>query len=306
MHASPVTLLLARILAAPFLLLLVATSTGAGAEPAWPQFRGPGGLAVAAEGHAPVHFGPERNVLWQIALPPGHSSPCIWGRKIFLTAFDEGKLDILCLDRRDGRILWRKPVPAEKIEPTHRIGSPAASTPATDGERVYVYFGSFGLLSYNLDGQEQWKLPLPIPMVEFGTVTSPILAGQLLILLCDQDQGSFLLALDKRTGRKVWRGPIGMPPRLRHALCLATRRRRGTGRSGIDLAALLQFAERDRALDLPRDFAGGQQHSHRRRRLALQRQLECRRRCERPDQHGVVCRFRPGPRQEQGRRLDAR
>ncbi len=205
MHASPVTLLLARILAAPFLLLLVATSTGAGAEPAWPQFRGPGGLAVAAEGHAPVHFGPERNVLWQIALPPGHSSPCIWGRKIFLTAFDEGKLDILCLDRRDGRILWRKPVPAEKIEPTHRIGSPAASTPATDGERVYVYFGSFGLLSYNLDGQEQWKLPLPIPMVEFGTGTSPILAGQLLILLCDQDQGSFLLALDKRTGRKVWR-----------------------------------------------------------------------------------------------------
>jgi outer membrane protein assembly factor BamB len=75
----------------------------------------------------------------------------------------------------------------------------------TDGERVYAYFGSFGMLAYDLDGKEQWRLPLPQPVVEFGTGTSPVLAGERVIVVCDQDEGSFLLALDKRTGKQVWR-----------------------------------------------------------------------------------------------------
>src|SRR5207247_376588 len=186
------------------IILQIATKHSSSAEPTWPQFRGPAGLAVAAEGNAPVHFGPKTNVLWKTALASGHSSPCIWGRRLFLTTFDQGKLETLCLDRRNGRILWRKSVTPEAVEPTHRLGSPAASTPTTDGERVYVYFGSVGLLTYNFDGREQWKLPLPAPMVEFGAGTSPILTGDLLILLCDQDQSSFLLALDKWTGKKRW------------------------------------------------------------------------------------------------------
>jgi len=144
-------------------------------------------------------------VVWKTTLPPGHSSPCIWGTKIFLTAFENGKLETLCLDRADGRILWRKAVPSGKAEKTHTIGSPAASTPCTDGRILISYFGSFGLLAYDFDGAEQWQHPLPAPIVEFGTGTSPILAGNLAILVSDGDEGSCLLALDKRTGKAAWR-----------------------------------------------------------------------------------------------------
>jgi outer membrane protein assembly factor BamB len=186
-------------------LILVSIHPVLCADLNWPQFRGPASLGIAADAAPPILFGPNTNVVWKTALPSGHSSPIVWGDRIFLTAYNEKKLETLCLDRRSGRIVWRQAAPAEKIEPTHRIGSPAASTPATDGRTVYAYFGSFGLLAYDFDGKEQWKLPLPAPMVEFGAGTSPILAGNLLILVCDQDEGSFLLALDKYTGRQVWR-----------------------------------------------------------------------------------------------------
>src|SRR5688572_383867 len=123
----------------------------------WPQFRGPGGTAVAeTDATPPTHFGPGTNVIWKTALPPGHSSPCIWGDKIFLTGLDQGKLETLCVSRTDGRVIWRQAAPVAKVEETHRIGSPAASTAATDGQAVYVYFGSFGLLAYDFDGTEHW------------------------------------------------------------------------------------------------------------------------------------------------------
>jgi len=129
----------------------------------------------------------------------------VWGPRIFLTGLNQGQLETLCVDRNSGRVLWRRPVPAEKLEPTHRLGSPAASTPATDGAGVYAYFGSYGLVAYDVEGREQWQRPLPTPMVEFGAGTSPVLAGDRLILVCDGDQGSHLLALDKATGRQLWR-----------------------------------------------------------------------------------------------------
>lgn len=184
---------------------ILAGAISASGESRWPQFRGPNGLGVASEGKPPVQFGPNSNVVWKTALPPGASSPCIWNDRIFLTAFDKTKLETLCIDRRDGKVLWRQSAPAEKIEPTHRIGSPASATPATDGERVYVYFGSFGLLAYDFTGQEQWRKPLAAPMVEFGAGTSPVLAGDLLVLNCDQDLGSYLLAVNRRTGKTVWK-----------------------------------------------------------------------------------------------------
>ena len=187
-----------------FALAAISSRSGA-AEPAWPQFRGPGGNAVALDAHPPVHFGPQTNVVWKTALPAGHSSPCIWGTRIFLTGFENGKLETLCLERASGRILWRHAAPAEKIEASHRIGGPASSTPTTDGKLLFTYFGSFGLIAYDLEGREQWRNPLPPPVVEFGTGTSPILAGDLLILVCDQDDVSYLLALDKRTGKQAWR-----------------------------------------------------------------------------------------------------
>ncbi len=172
---------------------------------AWPQFRGPEGLGVAEGAEPPTFFGTASNVLWKAELPLGHSSPCVWGNKVFLTGYDGKKLETLCLDRSTGTVLWRETAPASKIEPAHRIATPASSTPATDGERVYAYFGSFGLLAYDLNGKELWRVPLPAPMVEFGTGTSPILAGERVILVSDQDQGSFLLAVDRRTGKTIWR-----------------------------------------------------------------------------------------------------
>ena len=171
----------------------------------WPQFRGPGGLGVAEDSPPPMHFGPGSNVLWKTALPSGNSSPVIWGDRIFLTAFDQARLETLCLNRRDGKILWRTGAPAQKFEPTHKLGNPATPTPATDGERVYVSFGSFGLLAYDMQGREVWRHPLPRPVVEFGTSASPILWNNLVVLVCDQDEHSFLLALEARTGKEAWR-----------------------------------------------------------------------------------------------------
>ncbi len=205
MHKNAFSELGSSALASLFALLLATIPSAVAAELSWPQFRGPGGLGVASSANPPIHFGPQSNVVWKSALPSGHSSPCMAGDRIFLTAFDSGRLETLCLDRLNGRVLWRQPAPAEKIEPTHRISNPAASTPATDGERVFVYFGSFGLLAYDFAGREQWRYAIPPPMVEFGAGTSPILAGNLLFLVCDQDQGSFLLALDKYTGKQAWR-----------------------------------------------------------------------------------------------------
>ncbi len=187
------------------LALWTVESGGAQGESNWPQFRGPKGESVAPSGSSPVHFGPATNVLWQVALPAGHSSPCIWGDRIFLTGLEPGKLETLCLDRRDGKVLWRMAAPAEKVEPAHRTGSPASPTPTTDGRSVFVYFGSFGLLSYDFAGRERWRKPMPAPLNEFGTSASPLLAGNLLVVNCDQDLDSYLLAVDRRTGKTVWK-----------------------------------------------------------------------------------------------------
>jgi outer membrane protein assembly factor BamB len=170
----------------------------------WPQFRGPGGLGIGT-GNPPVEMGPEKNVLWRKELAAGHSSPCIWGDKIALTALDNGSLVTICLNRADGRELWRAAAPAEKVEGTHKIGSPASPTPCTDGTRLFSYFGSYGLLAYDWNGKELWRKPLPPPVVEFGTGASPILADGKLILVADGDIGGHMLALDVATGKEVWR-----------------------------------------------------------------------------------------------------
>lgn len=171
----------------------------------WPQFRGPNGLGVGEGAEPPSNFGPTENRLWKTSLPIGHSSPVVWGDSMFVTALDGRQLETLCIDRLTGTLRWRQAVPAEKIEPTHRIANPAAATCVTDGHWVYSYFGSFGVIAHDFEGKEQWRLPLPAPMVEFGTGSSPILSGDLLVIARDQDQGSHLLALDKHSGKQVWR-----------------------------------------------------------------------------------------------------
>jgi outer membrane protein assembly factor BamB len=177
--------------------------------PRWPQFRGPEGLAVASEGTKyPVEFGPSSHVIWKTSLPAGNSSPAVWGERIFLTAFDKSKrlLETLCLDRRTGKILWRRAAPpVGKIETSlHPANGPATPTPVCDAERVYVYFGSYGLLAYDHTGNEQWKKPLPVPGTTFGSGSSPILAGDLLLLTC-QGKESCLLAVRRDSGSTVWK-----------------------------------------------------------------------------------------------------
>jgi hypothetical protein len=171
----------------------------------WPQFRGPGGSGLSPASGFPTHFGPQSNVVWKVALPPGHSSPCLWGDRIFLTGFDRGQLQTLCIDRTSGSVLWRRVLEPQKVERGASLGSPATATPATDGERVYVYFGAFGLACYEVSGAEVWRKPLPVPVTQHGSGTSPVLAGDLLLLNCDQDLGSYLLAVDRRTGATIWK-----------------------------------------------------------------------------------------------------
>jgi len=173
----------------------------------WPMFRGPNGSGVADNAKPPIKFGPEENVLWKVEVPSSPSSPCVWGERIFLTTFAEGKLETRCYSTKDGKLLWTRAVPAEKLEdfmPSE--GSPAAATPATDGKRVVSYFGSCGLVCYDLDGRETWRYPLPVVETDggFGSGTSPLIAGNLVILNRDQMRDSSLLAVNLETGKKVW------------------------------------------------------------------------------------------------------
>ena len=173
----------------------------------WSQFRGPNatGIAVTAK-TPPIEFGPDKNVLWKTAVPAGHSSPVFWGDRIFLTAFDgeRKQLLVMALDRATGRELWRKDVPYEALGPSHSMSTPVTATPVVDGERVYAYFVQAGLFAFTLDGAPAWRLALPAAQVRFGSGTSPILAGDLVILSRDTIADPLLLAVDKRSGAIKW------------------------------------------------------------------------------------------------------
>src|SRR5262245_42552152 len=108
------------------------STTQSGGKAWWPQFRGPNSSGLG-EGRPPIHFGPDQNVLWKTTVKSGLSSPIVWEDRIFLTEFDQPnkQLSTLCLDRRAGRILWRRTVSPEQIEKVHGISSPAGATPVT-------------------------------------------------------------------------------------------------------------------------------------------------------------------------------
>jgi outer membrane protein assembly factor BamB len=186
----------------------------------WPQFRGPNASGVADATKLPVEFGPEKNVVWKTRLPSGHSSPVIWGDRIYLTGAEGGQrtdagrqkvvdeggaLYTICIDRRTGKLLWKREVTRPRLERYQPTNSPASPSPVTDGRNVYVFFGDFGLVAYSIDGVEKWRVPLgPFNNVN-GHGSSPILFGRLLIMLCDQDTNSYLLAVDKATGHTEWK-----------------------------------------------------------------------------------------------------
>lgn len=186
--------------------LSVALNTEAN-ESWWPQFRGPNCSGVAKQARPPVELAPGTNQLWKTAVPAGSSSPCIWGGRIFLTAFEDGKLWTQCYQRQNGRLLWQREAKTDELEEFHATeGSPAASTPATDGERVVSYFGSFGLICHDFGGKELWQHRLPVAQTagSFGSGGSPVIADGLVLVNRDQMKNCSLLAADLRTGKKVW------------------------------------------------------------------------------------------------------
>jgi outer membrane protein assembly factor BamB len=142
-----------------------------------------------------------------VPVPGGLSSPIVAGDKLVLTAFEEGKLYTIAYRRADGAEVWRAETSAERLEAYHATeGSPAASTPATDGERVVSYFGSCGLFCYDLAGKELWRHAMPpaVTAGRFGSGVSPILADGAVILVRDEPDDARILALDAATGKPRW------------------------------------------------------------------------------------------------------
>jgi outer membrane protein assembly factor BamB len=150
-------------------------------------------------------MGPGKNVAWRTAIPNGFSSPVLSGSRIFLTAVENEALFTIALDRATGKVLWRREAPRPRREQMHKPNTPANPSPATDGESVFVFFGDFGLLAYTMDGQERWRLPLGPFNNQNGHGSSPIVAADLVVLICDQDTGSYIVAVDKRTGKVRWK-----------------------------------------------------------------------------------------------------
>jgi outer membrane protein assembly factor BamB len=172
----------------------------------WSQFRGPNCSGLPAQdAPLPTEIGPAANVVWKTALPPGHSSPVVVGDRIYLTAVRQKHLVTLALERATGRILWEVEAPARTLEKVHAIGSHAQSTSAADDERVVSFFGSSGLFCYDRSGKLLWHVPMGPFNNNFGAASSPVLANDWVLLCQDHDQNSFLMALDKRTGKTIWK-----------------------------------------------------------------------------------------------------
>jgi outer membrane protein assembly factor BamB len=234
------------LLALPALLLAALALPGAPASAAgdtnWPQWRGPEGSGVSAERGLPEEWGEAKNVRWKTPLPgKGHSSPVVWGRRVFVTTAVEGAVvpgakaavhkiegqewrhpdsvgadrrhafKVIALDRDTGRVVWEQTAwEGTPYDDRHRKSSYAASTPATDGRMVYAYFGTEGLYAYDFGGRLAWKfMPGKIGTLGMGAATSPVLHENLVIVQADEEEGkdSFIVGLDKKTGKVVWRTP---------------------------------------------------------------------------------------------------
>ncbi len=197
----------------------------------WPQFRG-NSCGLGEEMSFPLFWDQKRNVVWQADIPGrGWSSPVVWGDKIFLTAVQSdkppqprkglylrdtiGKVPpgehrwlVLCLDWHSGKILWQKTL-HKGIPPStiHLKNTYASETPVTDGRRLIAYFGNLGLFCLDLEGKELWskKLASVRTRLGWGTGASPVLYKDRVYLLNDNEDSSFLSALDVKTGNEIWR-----------------------------------------------------------------------------------------------------
>jgi outer membrane protein assembly factor BamB len=209
----------------------------------WPQWRGPDGSGISNEKNLPAEWTPTKNIKWKTPIDGrAHSSPIVWGNRIFLTTAVEGEVvpgaqavkhtveggkefkhpdsvgadkkhtfKVISIDRDSGKIVWQATAwEGTPYDNRHRKSSYAASTPATDGKLVYAFFGTEGLYAYDYKGKLAWKADLgKLGTVGMGTGTSPILFNDLVIVQCDEENGeaSFIVAVDKKTGKEAWRTP---------------------------------------------------------------------------------------------------
>ena len=193
------------------LLVLVCRSftiTAARGEEPWQSWRGPFSNGHSHQTNLPVNW-TAADVAWKVKLKGrGQSSPIFVGDRIFLTtALNDGRERmVMCLHRDDGRVLWERTAWTGDPEPIHKMNSWASATCATDGERVYAFFGrGGGLFCYTIDGEKVWEKNLGQFESPWGTAASPLVAGNVVIQNCDSDKDAYIIGLDKRTGAEVWK-----------------------------------------------------------------------------------------------------
>jgi outer membrane protein assembly factor BamB len=171
----------------------------------WPQFRGPNGSGVDPAGAYPVAFSPSTNVAWKAAVPYGQSSPVLAGGRMYVTASQDGRLLTIAFDAGSGRELWRKEIRPTRTHKVYKANDPASPSPAADDDGVVVFFPDFGLAAYAADGKERWNVPLGPFKSFYGMAASPIIAGDVVVLVCDQQSGSYVVAVDRKTGQQRWK-----------------------------------------------------------------------------------------------------
>ena len=212
----------------PTLALFLAVAAGLSAFAAdWRQFRGPNGSGIAADDAQPATtWSDSQNVKWKVALPgPGSSSPIVAGERVFVTCYsgygdgssgdspEKLQRHLVCLERKTGKVLWDKSVPAELPEDPYsgnlREHGYASNTPVTDGERVFAFFGKTGVLAFDFEGQQLWKVNVGRQSSNrrWGSGASLILCQNMVIVNAAEESRS-ILALNKLTGKEVWKAEV--------------------------------------------------------------------------------------------------
>jgi len=183
----------------PLLLTLAAPAAD------WTRLRGPNGSGIAEGTPLPNEISSSKNITWKTQIPTGKSSPAVTADRIYLTGHENNKLITFALDRKSGRILWKIEAPGHRDEKRNKLNDPASPSPVADSANVYVFFSGYGLVSYTKDGVERWRVPLG-PFTNFhGMGASPVLAAGKVVMICDQDQDAYLIALDQNTGKIAWK-----------------------------------------------------------------------------------------------------
>ena len=191
------------LIAVIFIGVFVFSAPGAN----WPALRGPGGNGICNERNLPLHWSTNENVRWRVPLADrGNSTPIVWGNRMFLTQAPakQSRRTLMCFDRRDGKLIWQAGPTWTEAEPTHEDNPHCTPSPVTDGRRAIAWFGSAGVYCYDFEGHELWRRDLGRQSHTWGYAASPALQGDLCFLNFGPGARSFVIALDKRTGKTVW------------------------------------------------------------------------------------------------------